>query len=378
MNSALLADLETPTVLVDRDRLLANIARVQTIADRRGLRLRPHLKTHKCFQIAALQLERGAVGFTASKVDEAVALIDCGATSLTLAYPIADGRKLRRLLSAAREREVEIRTIADSAEGIEILAAIAAEFGNRLDVFLKIDVGLHRCGFAEDDPRLLAAAQSIAAASSLRFAGLLSHAGHAYGAKGRTEIAAIAAEECAILQRVRAILEAAAFEVAEVSVGSTPTVLASESYEGVTEIRPGNYVFFDATAIRLGIATLDEIALTVLATIVSRNDKYFIIDAGSKVLSSDVGAHGTGSGLGYGLAFTLDGGEDPNAALHIARLSEEHGFVERGDADLAIGTKVRIVPNHSCPVANLTDQLAIVSRGAVLERWPVAARSRVR
>ena len=161
----------------------------------------------------------------------------------------------------------------------------------------------------------------------------------------------------------------------EVSVGSTPTVLGCESFEGMTEIRPGNYVFADATAVRLGVATFNDVALSVLTTVISANDRYFIIDAGSKVLSSDLGAHGTGGNAGYGLGFRID--DLSREPLRVVRLSEEHGFIER-EGDLPIGTKLRVIPNHACPVANLAERLTVVSNDEVVDQWAVAARAKVR
>ena len=373
-----LTEVETPAVLLDRDRLLANLDRVQTLANSRGVRLRPHVKTHKCLEMGRLQLERGAAGITASKVDEALVFIENGSQSVTVAYPLLDQRKIDRLLAAAARNRTDVRVTVDSRAGVEALSRSAAQAGATIGVYLEIDVGLGRCGMREDDPELIPLVQRIHGSDGLRFFGLLSHAGHAYAAKDRAGAAAVAAEECAILKRVRGKLESAGIEVAEVSVGSTPTVLASDTYEGITEIRPGNYVFMDRTPVRLGLASLDDVALTVLATVVSRNDSYLITDAGSKVLSSDVGAHGTGGAGGYGLAFPLGAPLAGSSGLNVARLSEEHGFVERGGMDIPIGARLRIIPNHSCPVANLADELVVVSGDQLVDRWRVAARGKVR
>ena len=370
--------LETPAVLIDRERLGRNIAWAQALADRRGVALRPHVKTHKCLEIARLQLEGGAVGLTASKVDEALVFLEAGVPSVTVAYPIVDERKLRRLLLAAQERTTDLRVVVDSREASQLLARVAAEMRMRVGVFVEIDVGLHRCGLNESDPELIDLAQWIRSAAPLQFTGLLSHAGHAYGAGDAEEVAAIAAEECRILQRVRAMLEGCGIEVAEVSVGSTPTVLASETYAGITEIRPGNYVFMDRTPVRLGLATFDQIGLTVLVTVVSRNAEYLITDAGSKVLTSDLGAHGTAGAGGYGVAFPIDEPVGGSAGLNVARLSEEHGFVDASRGNIAIGTKLRVVPNHACPVVNLADELVVVSGDRAIDRWRVAARGKVR
>lgn len=379
MNRVPLGELETPAVIVDHERLLRNIAWARDVAAARGVRLRPHVKTHKCLQIAELQLEHGAVGITASKVDEALVFIEAGIASVTVAYPLLDERKVRRLLSAAKEHGTDLRVVVDSRASLRLLARMAAEQSCTVGIFIEIDVGLHRCGLDEHDPEVVELARLIVASEWLRFVGLLSHAGHAYAAGNAAQAAEIAAEECRILQRVRGGLERTGVQVDEVSVGATPTVLASDSYEGITEIRPGNYVFMDRTPLLLGLISLEQVALTVLATVISRNAQYLITDAGSKVLTSDLGAHGTAGAGGYGLAFRAE--EEITATttpLHVVKLSEEHGFLERGAADIPLGAKLRIVPNHSCPVANLADELVVVSGLHAVDRWRVAARGKVR
>ena len=377
MNAEPLSGIETPAVVVDRERLERNIDWAQALANRHRVALRPHVKTHKCLEIARLQLARGAVGLTASKVDEALVFIEAGVPSVTVAYPLVDERKLWRLLTAAKRCGTDLRVVVDSRVGAELLGWLAAELQTDVAAFVEIDVGLHRCGLTENDPELPGLVQRICAFERVRFAGLLSHAGHSYAAATASEVCEIAATECQILERVRGRLEDARIEVPEVSVGSTPTVLASESYGGITEIRPGNYVFMDRTPVRLGLASLDEVALTVLATVVSRTAESLIIDAGSKVLSSDLGAHGTGGAGGYGLAFPLGDSFESGSGLTIARLSEEHGFVAHGGREIAIGAKLRIVPNHACPVANLADELVIASGDNEVARWQVAARGKV-
>ena len=378
MNVAV-ADIETPAVLVDYERLIANIKRVEALANAHGLHVRPHVKTHKCIQIARLQLAHGATGITASKVDEALIFIDSGEfAAITVAYPIIDVRKLKRLIAGANSGGVQLRIIIDSVVGLEAASAAAAAAASPMKVMLKIDVGLHRCGLAESDPQLLNLARKISADSALRLSGILSHAGHAYAAMSRAEIASIAADEANMMERIRARLRESVGEISVISVGSTPTVLASETFDGITEIRPGNYVFLDGTAVRLGIAEMEDVALHVLATVVSANERYFIIDAGSKVLSSDLGAHGTMSQSGYGVAFPLERALADVAPLTLVRLSEEHGWIERDGVDLPIGSKVRIVPNHACPVANLAEHFGVTSDDRLIDYWPVAARAKVR
>lgn len=172
---------------------------------------------------------------------------------------------------------------------------------------------------------------------------------------------------------VKARLEEDGVAVPEVSVGSTPTELSRESFEGITEIRPGNYVFLDRTQLRLGVCQEADCALFVLATVVSANDDYLIVDAGSKTLSSDAGAHGSGA-PGSGLAVPLRGGP----GLELVKLSEEHGFLRRDGRDLQVGERLLILPNHACPVANLADELSVVDTAGGCREWKVEARGRNR
>ena len=164
--------------------------------------------------------------------------------------------------------------------------------------------------------------------------------------------------------------------VEEVSVGSTPTVLGADSFAGVTEIRPGNYVFLDTTACRLGIADLNELSLGIVTTVVSVNERYCIVDAGSKVLSSDTGPHGTGAG-GFGLCFALGPAASSwTNGRPVVRLSEEHGFVEHGGDPIPIGARAIVFPNHSCPAVNLADRLVVLEQGRDPVFWAVAARGK--
>ena len=372
-----LLQLETPHILLDQDRLQANIQLIQDIAKARGVNVRPHIKTHKCLELARQQIDAGAVGITSSKVDEALVFINNGIRSVTVAYPLVVDSKLDRLIAAAQAHDVDLRLIVDSPAGIEAIAQVADRHQKQISIFLKIDVGLHRCGLTEDDPGLVELVQKIIETPNLSFVGLLSHAGHTYGAEDADGARKIAQEECAIMNRVRKQLESNDIEVSEVSVGSTPGTLVSDSYDGITEIRPGNYIFMDRMPLRLKVIDLNQIALSVLATVVSRNSDYFIIDAGSKTLSSDQGAHGMPGMEGFGLAYPVDCFEETASEMIVTRLSEEHGFVIRNDFDLPIGSKVRLVPNHSCVVANLLDTYTVLKDGQIIDQWDITARGHV-
>ena len=373
-----LEQLETPCVLLYQDRLRGNIRLVQERARAHGLRVRPHVKTHKCLEVAALQTEAGAVGVTASKTDEALVFVEGGIGSVTVAYPLVVDSKLDRLIAACAARGTELRLMADSRVGVEALSRAAARQGTVVDVFLKLDVGLNRCGLKEGDPLLLELARHIETDPALRLQGVLAHPGHAYAARDIAALREIAGEEQRRLTGARQQIEAIGIAVPEVSAGSTPTVLASESFEGITEIRPGNYAFMDRTPLGLGLIGPERIALSVLATVISANADYYIIDAGSKTLSSDKGAQGIVDVEGFALVYPMERFQNPAAELVLQRVSEEHGFVARGGVDLAVGSRVRLVPNHSCAVANLADQYLVVRDDRVVDQWPVHARGRVR
>ena len=372
-----LSVVETPCVLLDQARLQDNIRLIAELANTQNVSVRPHVKTHKCLEILRLQLDAGATGITASKTEEALTFIACGVRSITVAYPLVTDSKLDRLIEASRSHDVDLRLIVDSVAGIKAIAHAAKRHEQKIGILLKIDVGLHRCGVREGDPRLMKLAKAIDEDRSLSFLGLLSHAGHVYGAPTADDARKIAREEARILSRVRRQLESSGLKVKEVSVGSTPTVLASDCYDGITEIRPGNYVFMDRTPLRLDLITPNRIALSVIATVVSANSDYFIIDAGSKTLSSDQGAHGVAGMEGYGLAYSVDRFQEKGREMTVAKLSEEHGFVARGDFNLPIGSTLRIIPNHSCVAANLADAYMVIRDDVVVDQWAVVARGKV-
>ena len=214
--------LETPHILLDQDRLQANIQLIQDIGNTRGVNVRPHIKTHKCLELARQQIDAGAVGVTSSKVDEALVFINNGIRSVTVAYPLVVDSKLDRLIAAARSNDTDLRLIIDSAAGVDAIAKVAERHEKQISIFLKIDVGLHRCGLVEDDPDLVGLVQKIVGEPNLNFVGLLSHAGHTYGADDADAARKIAEDECGIMMRVRKRLESNGIEVSEVSVGSTP------------------------------------------------------------------------------------------------------------------------------------------------------------
>lgn len=363
-------DLETPFVAVSEARLMCNLQRGAAIAKREGLSLRPHIKTHKSIAIARSQLALGASGLTASKPREALVFIKTGFPSITIAYPVVAAGAARTVLREAQEAGCDLRMIVDSVAGVEALEEAATR---PLPVFLKVDVGLGRCGVRPTTAAFDAVLKALLKAPNLKMTGLLSHAGHSYAAGGPDGIRGVAEQEIDVLEHARDRVVQAGGSVDEISVGSTPTVLASTDFGHATELRPGNYAFLDLTALRLGIAGWQDLALAVVATVISENDGFSIIDAGSKTLSSDGAPHG-GTAAGFGLALPVSGSDD-RPPLTVARLSEEHGFVDHGGQRLGIGSRLAIFPNHACPVANLATTLTMVSTDGTYEPVSVDAHA---
>ena len=366
----LIDQLPTPAVLVDHRRLLHNIDRVQQIASRAGMALRPHAKTHKSPVIAKWQIDRGAVGICCAKLGEAEVFADAGITDIRVPYPVNPVHAARVLALMDR---ASMSIIVDHLEVARGWSNAMRAAGCVLDVLVKVDVGFHRCGI-DPDRGAVDVISSVAAMSGLRVRGLLSHAGHAYRAATVGEIGAIAAREAEMLVALRERAAASGVSLDEISVGATPTLRFSATARGVTELRPGNYVYFDRTQITLGSASLEDCALTVLATVVSKpSADRIILDCGSKTLSSDPAPHVPG----FGVVLTRDGSAIDDS-LSIDRLSEEHATVGvRGGTALEPGDRVRVLPNHACVVSNLVDEIRLVEGDRAVETLPVSARGKI-
>ncbi len=344
--------LDTPALVVDLDRLQANIDRLQRYLDAHGIANRPHIKTHKTPQIALMQIQAGAVGITCQKIGEAEVMADAGCSDIFLPYNIVGEGKLARLVTLAQR--VRLSLTADSAFTVQGYTQAAQRAGIDLAVLIEFDSGLGRCGVQTPQEAARLALQ-IANAEHLQFAGLMTFPGDA----GSDQF----------VQETRALLRADGIPIERVSYGGTPTMWQAHERGEVSEYRAGTYVYGDRATIRSGAMSLDEVALHVVATVVSRpTADRAILDAGSKTLFSDL------LGLdGYGLIL-----EYPQAC--IPKTSEEHGFVDlsRCTHKPQIGERVTIVPNHVCVTVNLFDEV-YGARGDEIETvWPVAARGRVR
>ncbi len=371
MSQSSITQIETPAVILDQAKLDANLNAMQQLADQHRVQLRPHVKTHKSLEIGRRQIALGASGITVATVDEACVFLAGGFKSITIARPVISPKKLTRLFSSAASGE-EIRIVVDSQAGYEVISAGCSAASGPVGILIKIDVGLHRCGLQEDDRELIPLAKRIHEASDLDFRGILSHAGHAYAAQSREAVGGIAEQERQLMLKVRETLMGQGIPVPEISVGATPAVLGAGSFEGITEIRPGNYVFLDMLPINAGVARVEDVSLSVLATVISKNDTYLITDSGSKTLTSDAGVHGMTGTRGFGRAYPVDHFPDPDYAMIVEKVSEEHGILGRGPDDLPIGSQVRIIPNHACPVANLAREYVVLNKEG-MSTWPVDA-----
>lgn len=371
--------LPTPAVLVERSRLFANLDRMQAAATARGVRLRPHAKTHKSPQIAAWQIERGAVGICCAKLGEAEVFADAGIKDIRLPYPLHPTNASRVVGLLARTRLSFIVDHPVVAKGWSMAMTAA---GREVDVLVKIDVGFHRCGIDPAGSGAVDFIKDVASLPGLRLKGLLAHAGHGYHASSEAHLQEIAASEAHVLHELAEKLRRDGVPIDEISAGATPTARFSLQQDGLTEYRPGNYVYFDRTQAGLGAATLDDCALTVLATVVSKPaaDR-FVLDCGSKTLSSDA-ARGFDAVPGYGAIFrntVMTPGMRPDPDLIIERLSEEHATVRAtsGVTPLEPGDRVRVLPNHACAVSNLVDRVWLMEGERVVAALPVAARGRI-
>ena len=361
-----LDDLPTPSLVLDLDRLERNCDRMIRRAAELGVRLRPHMKTAKSVDVGRLATRERSVGVTVSTLAEAEHFAEAGFGDIAYAVGIA-GHKIRPLAELQRRTGVRISLLADTVAAVEDAARHAESEGERFALFIEVDSGGGRGGVPPDGPELLAIGAAIGASPWLSLAGVLTHAGHSYDALTLEAIRQIAEEERAAVTRAADRLRGAGMEVPVVSVGSTPTALHARSLSGVTEMRPGVYTLFDLAQVALGSCTVDDVAVSVLATVIGHNPRAgrMLIDAGALALSKDVSGNKRGQKVGYGLVCPATGGR-PAEGLIVADVHQEHGLVAcEGPPDelerrYPVGTRVRVLPNHACLMAAPYDRYYLV------------------
>lgn len=334
-----------------------------------GVRLRPHVKTHKCIEGARIQTAGAFGGITVSTLAEARGFADAGFSDITYAVPVAP-QKLDEVV-AINSRIERLAVIVDHVDTVTAIDEWAAADRVVLPVWLKLDCGLHRAGVDPASDDAVAIARRLARSPHIDFCGLLTHAGQSYEATSRAEAAAFAVDERAAARALSARLAAADIAAPALSVGSTPTMTAADDLTGIDEIRPGNYAFFDAFQAAIGSCALDDVAFSVLATVVSVFPERHraVIDAGALALSKDPGPTHVDPDCGFG---RLVGVEDrrPLPGLRLTSLSQEHGVVEGpGAATLRPGARVLVIPNHSCLAAACFDRYHVVRGSRVVDEW---------
>ncbi len=352
-------DMDTPVPVIDLDIVMANLRRMQEYCDRHGLALRPHIKTHKMPDLALEQVRLGAVGITCQKLGEAEVMADAGLTDILMSYPLIGPSKAARL--GALAKRATMRVAVDNAVALQTVADAARQAGCEIGILVEFDSGRLRTGVTTVE-EALALARAVTVADGLRFDGLMTYPSSAATAP--------------FIAEAKTAFKEAGLEIPMVSGGGTPDVWSKHETAGLTELRVGTYVFHDRATVGNGVASLDDCALHIHATVISRpTPDRAVIDAGSKSLSSDLVAPSVGTG--YGLIR-----EYPDAI--IERVNEEHGMVDLSGsaARPEIGDRVRILPNHVCVVVNLHDTV-IRTRGGRIDGdgtgpWPVAARGRSR
>ena len=360
---------DTPEIVLDLDVVRANIDRAAATAHEMGVVVRPHTKTHKLPRIAHMQVEAGAVGVQVAKLGEAEVMADGGIEDILVGYPIVGEHKLARLADLAER--VTISVTVDSDEVAAGISRVARERGLTIPVLIELDTGLRRLGVLPG-PAAADLAERIAALPGIELAGVFSHEGHVYTqARDDGERERLTQEACRAAVDTAEVIRSRGLAAPIVSVGSAGTFRFAVRCPGVTEVRPGTYVFNDRSQIAQGAATAADLAAFVITTVVSRpTPERIVVDAGSKVLTSDrmlVPDPPASFGRVWG-----------HNDWDVVRLSEEHGVLEvPPDAEARVGDRLAIVPNHVCPTINLASAVTVVEGGQVVGHWPVAARGRV-
>jgi len=358
-------DVETPALLLHRDVMERNLKHMAERARRLGVALRPHIKTHKCLELGRRQLAHGAQGITVSTLFEADAFARGGFTDLTWAFPIDRTHiaHVRRIADAGGG--VTLRVIVDDLETAKALA------GTGLHVWLKVDCGYHRAGVDPASRYGLDVARELGAERGMTFDGILSHSGHAYRTRDTVEAAQIAEQERQVMTWFAELLRKDGLPVRGVSVGSTPAMMAAKDLTGVTEARPGNYIFFDRTMVLIGCCEPRDVAVSVLATVVSHQPgaSHFVVDAGALSLSKDLGP-------GHLSLPPVFGEVQGHPELTVASVSQEHGVIRAAvpaaiEGKFKVGEQIEIVPNHSCLTEAHFDEYVVIEGDRVMDRWHI-------
>lgn len=365
--------IDTPAALVDEARMQRNIARMQQRMDALGVRFRPHVKTTKCIEVAKAQQAAGARGITVSTLKEAEQFFAAGFTDILYAVGMAPHRLAHAL--ELRRRGCALGIITDGIESARAIAEFGRANGEAFDVLIEVDTDGHRSGIRPDEDRLLEVARALHE-GGMRLGGVMTHAGSSYDFDTPEALRAVAEQERAGCVHAAQRLRDAGLPCPVVSVGSTPTALMAESLDGVTEVRAGVYVFFDLVMRNVGVCSEQDIAMSVLATVIGHQPEkgWAILDAGWMAMSRDRGTQKQKHDFGFGLACDVNGRVLEGYVLSGA--NQEHGILSReGEADTGIatrfpiGTRLRILPNHACATGAQFPEYHALSEDGTLQTW---------
>jgi len=361
------SELETPAVVVDLDVMERNLSRMAEYCRSHSIKLRPHTKTHKIPDLAKRQIESGATGITVAKIGEAEVMLDSGITDILIAYPLVGRGKATRLAELAECADITVSL--DSLEAALAISEHVASRNVKVGILTELDVGFGRCGVA-NEKELVTLAQKISELPGLEFRGWMFFPGQFV--VGPTERAALLGEVNELLERTQEAFELAGLPLATVSGGSTPTAYDIHQFRGVNEVRPGMYIFNDRNMKGIGVANVEDCALSVIVTVVSNSVAgRAIVDGGSKTFSSD--RYLAGDGRGFGIVK-----EDAEAELET--LSEEHGHlnITHSTHRYRVGERLTVIPNHACSTVNMHDEIFGVRGDHIETVWQVAGRGKVR
>lgn len=367
-----LDSLNTPSLILDLARVRRNAERMAAKATMLGVRLRPHIKTHKCVELARLQTAGHDGAVTVSTLAEARAFAANGFRDITYAVPIERGKFAAAF--ALMQQGVTLNLLTDDFATMRELEVAAGNAGVRPSVFVKIDCGYHRVGVEPTSEAAIMIPRLISDAAHLDLAGILTHAGHSYDVQTVDEIMAVARLERDVMVEHAEKLRDLGIDVPTVSIGSTPTMSLVDDLAGIDEIRPGNYIFYDNFQATLGSCSFDDTALTVLAAVIHRNEprRKLVIDAGGIAMSKDRGPVELDANCGYGRVLDLEG---VDTDMRLTKLSQEHGHIDAGKSDsfdrFKVGDRLRILANHSCMTAAQHRHYNVMESGEIVDRWKI-------
>lgn len=368
-------ELPTPALLLDQEVLERNLTRMQERANSFGVSLRPHIKTHKCIEIGNHQMELGARGITVSTFYEAEKFAEAGFNDITWAFPIPPVYAVR---AAELNQKTTLRLVIDSFEAKGHLDKASRVGGERLHVWLKIDCGYHRAGVDPNSPLAEELVRALSESKPLIFDGILTHSGYSYNAKSRKEILTYAERERSVMVEFAERMRAKGYEIPFISIGSTPAMAVTENLAGISEIRPGNYAFYDYTQAMIGSCSVGDCALTVFASIISHQPgaSHFLTDAGALALSKDAGPTHIDNDMDMGIIYEDYKRKRLASHIHVRTLSQEHGKVvcdkpKLIEGHFPVGDRVRILEHHSCLTAANFDYYYVVKEDEVVDKWKI-------